>query len=731
MAIELRKTGISVVGDVPWGTHFCYFYETTQDLLDTLVPYFTAGLKYKEFCLWIISNSELLTVEDAKEALGQSLPDLERYLAEGSMEIVTHDEWFHKNGNAFDLHRVANQFTEKLHEALSRGYAGVRVNGSPAWLQKEDRKRFCEFEQQLDNLFPNQRVIASCTYPLACKGYEIFDVTRRHQFAIAKRCGQWEVVETPELKHAKAEIERLNEDLEQRVIERTRELAATNAELRKEITERKHAEDALQRSEDYLRLVINTIPTMAWSLRPDGVLDFVNQRWLDYTGLSFEKAIEEPTRTVHPEDLSRATEKWLVVKATSEAYEDEMRLERADGEYRWFLVRIAPLRDDQGNLVKRYGVAIDIEERKRAEEKLRQSESQLAEAQRMAHVGSWDYDLSTNKVRWSDELYRIFGLEPGTIEVAGDAMQFIHPDDRDLVFQTVTNAIKNREPYSFYYRVLRPDGDERVLHSRGFIVSDENGDPIKLAGATQDVTELKRAEEELKATSEQLRALSARLQSTREEEGRRIARELHDELGSALTSLRWGLDEIDSTLSTTATKGDANTMHRKIAALTTLVEGTVHTVRRISSELRPSILDDLGLVATLEWETHKYEARTGITSHFDSFVRDVHLTREQSTAVFRIFQEALTNVIRHAEATTVEITVKEQKGEFVLQVEDNGKGMKEADISGTESLGLLGMRERAHLIGGEVSITSAEGRGTVVAVRVPIAGRDLVRKMTR
>jgi signal transduction histidine kinase len=247
----------------------------------------------------------------------------------------------------------------------------------------------------------------------------------------------------------------------------------------------------------------------------------------------------------------------------------------------------------------------------------------------------------------------------------------------------------------------------------------------------KEVNERKQAEEKLKATSEQMRALSARVQATREEEGARIAREIHDELGSALTSLKWGLDEIDSILSTTATKSDANTLRRKIAALTKMVEGTLNTVRRISSELRPSILDDKGLVATLEWEAQKFEARTGITCHVDALTRDVHLTLEQSTAVFRIFQEALTNVIRHAYASTVNITVKEQKGEFVLQVEDNGKGLKDAEISGTESLGLLGMRERAHLIGGDVSITSAEGGGTVVAVHVPIAVRELVRKMTR
>src|SRR6266446_5845217 len=134
-----------------------------------------------------------------------------------------------------------------------------------------------------------------------------------------------------------------------------------------DITGRKLAVDALKRAEDRIRLVIDTIPTMAWSLRPDGVLDFVNQRWLDYSGLSFEDAIKEPMRVMHPEDLSRSTEKWLKDMAAGEPSEDEMRLRRADGEYRWFLVRTAPLRDGQRNLVKWYGVSIDIDDRKRAE----------------------------------------------------------------------------------------------------------------------------------------------------------------------------------------------------------------------------------------------------------------------------------------------------------------------------------------------------------------------------
>src|ERR1700736_4888913 len=367
-ASELRKTGISAIGDVRWGTHFCYFYETKQDLLDTLVLYFKTGLESKELCLWVVS--QLLSVKEAKRALGRAVSDLDRHLAEGDLEIHGHDEWYLDQGRC-DASRVLQAWGEKLNQALASGYAGLRASGDGGWNQNGDWMVFREYEKQVHAMIADQRSIILCTYPLTTTpGDQVFDVAHIHQVAVARRNGSWETIEIPELKEAKAEIKRLNQELEQKVEERTRELATTNEALRSEIAERKMAEEAVKRAEDRIRLIIDTIPTMAWSLRPDGVLDFLNQRWLDYTGLSLKEAIEEPTRTVHPEDLSRAMEKWLVVKDTSDSYEDEMRLRRADGDYRWFLVRIAPLLDEQGSIVKRYGVAIDIEERKQAEEAL-------------------------------------------------------------------------------------------------------------------------------------------------------------------------------------------------------------------------------------------------------------------------------------------------------------------------------------------------------------------------
>jgi len=232
MSTELRNSGISIVDGVPWGTHFCTFYETKQDLLDILVPFFKAGLESKEFCLWIISNSELLTQQEAMSALQKALPDLDRHLSRGSLELVEHDQWFLGEGT-FDLYRVAQRFKEKLDAALAKGYVGMRLNGSPAWLYEEDQKELIAFEQEADRVFHDLRLIASCTYPITESGAdELLDVAGTHQFVLTRRHGDWAVFETPELRQAKVELKKLNEELEQRVIERTRELRALSERLR-------------------------------------------------------------------------------------------------------------------------------------------------------------------------------------------------------------------------------------------------------------------------------------------------------------------------------------------------------------------------------------------------------------------------------------------------------------------------------------------------------------------
>ena len=243
MTAEMGKTGIDVVGDMPCGTHFCLFYETLTDLLEPLVLYCKAGLESQEFCLWIVAAP--LTEEDATHALKQAVPDLDRYLDDHSIEIASAHDFYLQNGR-FDLKKVTDGLNEKLASASARGYTGVRVTGDSAWLEKRDWKDFCEFEDSINQFIANQRLTVLCTYPLAAFGPDdILDVVRTHQLAVTNRRGIWDVIETAGRKQAKAEIKRLNEELEQRVVERTSQLTAVNKELTKEVLERQRAEDEL------------------------------------------------------------------------------------------------------------------------------------------------------------------------------------------------------------------------------------------------------------------------------------------------------------------------------------------------------------------------------------------------------------------------------------------------------------------------------------------------------
>jgi C4-dicarboxylate-specific signal transduction histidine kinase len=254
---QLRKTGIGAVGDVPWGTHFFMFYETKEDLLDTLVPYFSAGLEAGELCLWAVS--EPLTEEEARTAMRKAAPEFDRYLADRSIEIVRGKQCYYPGG-VLDLQRALRTWAEKADSALTRGYAGLRISASTAWLERKDWQAFCDYENEVNHSINNWRMTALCTYPLAgSTAAEILDVTRTHQFAIARRNNGWEMVETSELKHAKSEIQRLNDELERRVIERTQQLTTVNEEMRKEMIERQRAEEALLEAQAELARVTRAL----------------------------------------------------------------------------------------------------------------------------------------------------------------------------------------------------------------------------------------------------------------------------------------------------------------------------------------------------------------------------------------------------------------------------------------------------------------------------------------
>jgi PAS domain S-box-containing protein len=231
-----------------------------------------------------------------------------------------------------------------------------------------------------------------------------------------------------------------------------------------------------------------------------------------------------------------------------------------------------------------------------------------------------------------------------------------------------------------------------------------------------EIAERVRAEEQLKASLEQLRSLAARIQSVREEERTSIAREIHDELGQSCTALKMDLALIGHKLTKRQTQ-----LRAKVDSAIRLVDEMIGTLRKIASELRPRTLDDLGLNAALEWQTHEFESRTGIPCRLTLPPEPLALDSERSTAIFRIFQESLTNVVRHARATRVEARLEREADYVLFQVHDNGAGFDPEEAKSGRSLGLVGMQERALLLNGHLKIEGIPGAGTTLTLRIPFA----------
>jgi signal transduction histidine kinase len=225
----LRKTGLEVLGDRPWGTHFCVFYEMDEDLLELLVPYFKAGIENNELCFWVLADS--LTEQDAWRSLNRGIPDLNNQSLARNIEFLRSEDCYLKEG-VFDLQRVTDEWGERLNSALARGYDGIRVSGYAGWPQTRGWPNFWRYEDSLNASIADQPMMVLCTYPLTgSNGSDILDVAHTHQCAVSRRSGNWDVIETAALKEAKEKIEELNQELEQRVIDRTRELSLAQAEL--------------------------------------------------------------------------------------------------------------------------------------------------------------------------------------------------------------------------------------------------------------------------------------------------------------------------------------------------------------------------------------------------------------------------------------------------------------------------------------------------------------------
>lgn len=415
----------------------------------------------------------------------------------------------------------------------------------------------------------------------------------------------------------------------------------------------------------------------------------------------------------HSEILEKLRKKGFI-----NDFESELKCQ--DGSKIWVCENARALYSDNADLIGYEGFLVDITGRKHSAERLVRSEKQLAAAQQIVHLGSWEWNISSDRVTWSAELSRIFGIEAGvSVATYERFLEFMHPEDRSTVHANILAAVGSRTPTNFEFRVFSEQAGSRLIIAYVDVMVDEEGQVLSLIGTAQDITEQRLAEEQLKRSHEQFRLLSAHLLTVREEERTKIAREIHDELGQSLTAIKFDLSMIERDVAKMRNKTLAKTFQEKLGQVHKLINSTIQTVKNISSELRPIYLD-LGVVPAIEWQSQEFQNRTGIQCAFNSEFEDIDLDREKSTVMFRILQEALTNVARHAEATNVQVDLKQENSHYVLQVIDNGKGIPASELANPRSLGLLGMRERAGVVKGDVAININSPQGTKVTVRIPL-----------
>ena len=488
-----------------------------------------------------------------------------------------------------------------------------------------------------------------------------------------------------------------------------------------DITERKRAEEALRRSERNYRLLVERNLAGVYRTMLDGRLLDCNESFARILGYeSRSDALRHGARELYFSDAGRTTfiEKLLQKGMISN---EEFCLRRKDGSPVWVMEIASLLEDEEGSPTIIEGTIVDITDRKRADEALRVAELHFRQLVQSVQAIVWQGDAETMEYSFvSKEAETLLGY-PAERWIGEPEFwkSHIHPDDRDSTIAGIAAAIQEKRGLELEYRMIAADGRTVWLRDMVRLVS-EPGKQDELIGVMVDITQHKHVEEQLRNSREQLRALSARLETVREEERTYLAREIHDELGQVLTALKMDLSLLGRKVFDAGEMVPLELLMDDLRSMSNLLDNTIQSVKKIVTELRPEVLDELGLRAAVEWQAHEFQSRTHIQCSVSSNLEDSHSEKHRATALFRIFQETLTNIARHAHASQVWVKLHEENGTILLEVRDNGKGITQKEALRSGSLGLVGMRERALLLGGKVNIHGRRAQGTTVTVRIPL-----------
>lgn len=792
----LRHAGIDILGDVPWGTHFCLFYHTKQDLIDILVPYFKEGLKNNEFCMWV--TSEPLNAQDAKKSLKRVVRNIDSYIEKAQIEILDYSNWYIKTG-AFEADSVLQGWVQKHDQAIKNGFDGLRLTGNTLWLEKKDWRKFIEYEAVVNSVIGKYKMLAVCTYSLdKCGASEILDVESNHQFAFIKRQGDWRIIQSSERKQAHEQLKAANQQLDAS----NQQLRATQEELRK------LNHDLVERVKELNCLY--------------GLSGLVERR--DITLQEIFQALVEliPPAWQYPEIIgARITFENQQFKTNN--FRKTAWIQSADikvygqkaGTIEVCYLKKRPVMDDgaflkgERNLLNALAERLaHIIERTNAEQAFHKEHSYLEKLIDYSNVPIIVWDPNFRVTRFNHAFQRLTAY--ATDEIIGQKLSILFPKaSRDASLRNIKRTLGGEYWELVEIPILSKNGEIWLLLWNSANIYAEDGTTLLATIAQgQDITERKQAEEALKATNQQLRAseqqlraanqqlqaneqqlkaanqqlqaneqqlkaanqqlqaseqqlrasnqqlqaneqqlkaanqqlqasqqqllayqgqlksLASQLTLTEEHERHRVATDLHATIGQSLVISKLQLD----TLRASAPSGGdlAKTLNEVCNSL----DETVQQTRTLVSDLSSPILYELGFeTAVAEWLTEQIKQKHNIKTEFEDDQQPKPLDNDIRVLLFRNVREMLINVVKHAHAGKVKVSIGKVGSEIHVAVEDDGWGFdpKEITARGTKKggFGLFSIRERLEQLGGHLEINSAPGQGCRVTMTAPLKEENI------
>lgn len=481
-----------------------------------------------------------------------------------------------------------------------------------------------------------------------------------------------------------------------------------------DITQQKLAEIKLSSYSERLKLACKAaaIGICEWNIKT-GVADWDDQNY-EIFGLPKQTPIDYQTwaKLVFPEDLPKSITKLRQLMSVKHEIHWEFRIHRQnDGALRYIQAAAIADYNNNGELEKVVGVNIDITSFKHIEITLSEKKAHLAQAQALALLGSWSLDVVNNILEWSDQCYRIFETPIDAPLTYQDFLSLVYPEDQWVV-DSAWQAAKQGKGYDIQYRIL-VNGKLKWLRECGEVEFCVDGQLLRAIGTVQDITGLKEIEHNLESSRMQIRQLAASCEKAKEDERKRIALKVHDELGQMLSALRMQISLLRIKFA-----DNNQQLLEHIYGTMELLDNTIQVTRNVAASLRLPVLD-MGIVTALEWLVSDFSKQSGIDCELLLPETPIHLNEDSSIVIFRITQESLTNVSRHSAASKVIISIKIDSDKFILEIHDNGQGFDPAKPRKPKSLGLIGIQERAIALGGNTTIASTPDGGTLIQVCVP------------